>query len=52
MRERFIFKTFVAERLIPRKSDRKVRFLTRGEARAYQELLQGQGNANESLAHS
>ena len=27
-------------------------FLTRGYARAYYELLQGQGYANESLAHS
>ena len=27
-------------------------FLTRGYARAYHELLQGQGYANESLAHS
>ena len=29
-----------------------VSFLTRGYARAYHELLQGQGYANESLAHS
>ena len=28
------------------------RFLTRGDARAYHELLQGRGYANESLAHS
>ena len=28
------------------------RFLTRGDARAYHELLQGQRYANESLAHS
>ena len=27
-------------------------FLTRGDARAYHELLQGQRYANESLAHS
>ena len=27
-------------------------FLTRGYARAYHELWQGQGYANESLAHS
>ena len=27
-------------------------FLTRGHARAYHELLQGLGYANESLAHS
>ena len=27
-------------------------FLTRGYVRAYHELLQGQGYANESLAHS
>ena len=27
-------------------------FLTRGYARAYHELLQGQGYANESFAHS
>ena len=27
-------------------------FLTRGNARAYHELLQGQRYANESLAHS
>ena len=28
------------------------RFLTRGDARAHHELLQGRGYANESLAHS
>ena len=27
-------------------------FLTHGDARAYHELLQGQGNANDSLAQS
>ena len=31
---------------------RKESFLTRGDARAYHELLQGQRYANESLAHS
>ena len=30
----------------------KMSFLTLGYARAYHELLQGQGYANESLAHS
>ena len=32
--------------------NRLIEFLTRGDARAYHELLQEQGYANESLAHS
>ena len=35
-----------------KKIARAAHFLTREYARAYHELLQGQGYANESLAHS
>jgi len=40
------------ELLSPSSKNNESLFLTRGYAQAYDELLQGQGCANESLAHS
>ena len=37
---------------VKKKCKNYAHFLTRGYARAYHELLQGQGYANDSLAHS
>ena len=49
----FFQKEFIGELIVFRKLNMNFTiFLTRGYARAYHELLQGQRYANESLTHS